>query len=66
MFKIAEKNAQNSQDAGRAANAVDEMMNALENRDISTINRIQSENDDLLDKMNRGGKKIDWGTKIGG
>lgn len=66
MFKIAEKNAQSSQDAARASTAVDEMMNALENHDIPSINRIQGENKDLLDKMNRGGKKIDWGTKIGG
>lgn len=66
MFKIAEKNAQNAQDAARASTAVDEMMNALNNQDIATINQIQSDNKDLLDKMNRGGKKIDWGTKIGG
>ena len=66
MFKIAEKNAQNSQDAARASAAVDEMMDALEDHDIPSINRIQRENNDLLDKMNRGGKKIDWGTKIGG
>ena len=66
MFKIAEKNAQNAQDAARASTAVDEMMNALEDQDIAAINQIQRDNKDLLDKMNRGGKKIDWGTKIGG
>ena len=66
MFKIAEKNVQNAQDAARASTAVDEMMNALNNQDIASINQIQSDNKDLLDKMNRDGKKIDWGTKIGG
>lgn len=64
MFKIAEKNAQSARDAARAAAAVDEMMNALAGNDISAINRIQSENEDLLTKMNSGGKKIDWSTKI--
>ena len=65
MFKIAEKNAESSQDAGRASTAFDEMMDALANHDIASINRIQRENNDLLEKMNKRGGGFDWGTGLG-
>ena len=66
MFKIAENNASNPQDAARANCAFDEMMNALRVGDVPAIRRIQNENSDLLDVLNKGG--IDWsggGTGIG-
>ena len=53
-------------DLGYTQSGLTHMMNALEDQDIAAINQIQKDNKDLLDKMNRGGKVIDWGTKIGG
>jgi molecular chaperone DnaK len=64
LYKIAANNANNPQDAARANCAFDEMMQALRTGDISSLSRIQNENEDLLEVLKN--KKIDWGTGVGG
>ncbi len=51
LYKIVADSANNPQDAARANCAFDEMMNALKSGDVSTVKKIQSENDDLLNKL---------------
>lgn len=63
LFKIAGGSAKTPQDAARANCAFDEMMQALNSGDISSVSRIQNENEDLLEALK--GKPIDWGTGIG-
>lgn len=63
LFKIAAGSAKTPQDAARANCAFDEMMQALNTGDVSSVNRIQNENDDLLEALK--GSPIDWGTDVG-
>lgn len=63
LFKIAAGSAKTPQDAARANCAFDEMMQALNTGDVSSVNRIQNENDDLLEALK--GSPIDWGTGVG-
>lgn len=50
LFKIVANNAKTPQNAARANCAFDEMMQALNTGDIPAVRRIQSENEDLLNK----------------
>lgn len=63
LFKIAAGSAKTPQDAARANCAFDEMMQALNTGDVSSVNRIQNENNDLLEALK--GSPIDWGTGVG-
>lgn len=63
LFKIAAGSAKTPQDAARANCAFDEMMQALNTGDVSSVNRIQNENNDLLETLK--GSPIDWGTGVG-
>ncbi len=66
LFKIAADNAKNPTDAARANCAFDEMMQALNSRDIASVRRIQSENEDVL-KKNLGSTDISkaFSTNLG-
>ena len=63
LFKMIADKANNPTDAARANCAFDEMMQALDQGDIASVNRIQKQNGDLLNILKR--EKIDWGTDIG-
>lgn len=62
LFKIVADKASNPQDAARANCAYDEMMQALRTGDVSSVNRIQNQNKDLLEILKR--EKIDWSTEV--
>lgn len=61
MFRIAADKASNPKDAGRAKCAFDEMMQALNTGDISSVRRIQNENRDLLEGHEN---ELNFGTAI--
>lgn len=61
-YKLIGDNANNPQDAARANCAFDEMMQALQQGDISAVHRIQNQNKDLLSILKK--EKINWGTGI--
>ena len=62
LYKLIGDNANNPQDAARANCAFDEMMQALQQGDISAVHRIQNQNEDLLSILKK--EKINWGTGI--
>ena len=62
LYKLIGDNANNPQDAARANCAFDEMMQALQQGDISAVHRIQNQNEDLLSILKK--ERINWGTGI--
>lgn len=65
LFKLIGDNSKNPQIAGRAICIYDELINALENHDINTINAIINANSDLFNSINEEGISIGEGTSIG-
>ena len=65
LFKLIGDNSTNPQIAGRAVCIYDELITALENHDINTINAIINANSDLFNVINEEGISIGEGTSIG-
>lgn len=65
LFRLIGDNSPKPQIAGRAICVYDELINALENHNISEVNELIRSNSDILDEMNDGSIHIGMGTTIG-
>lgn len=65
LFKLIGDNSTKPQIAGRAICVYDELINALENHNISEVNELIRSNSDILNEMNDGSIDIRMGTTIG-
>lgn len=64
MFKLIGDNSNNPQVAGRAVCVYDEMVNALNNNNISDVNELICSNGDLLEEIQSGSINIGMGTGL--
>lgn len=64
MFKLIGDNSNNPQVAGRAVCVYDEMVNALNNNNISEVNELICSNGDLLEEIQSGSINIGMGTGL--
>lgn len=64
MFKLIGDNSNNPQVAGRAVCVYDEMVNALNNNNISEVNELIRSNGDLLEEIQSGSINIGMGTGL--